>query len=420
MEKEKRFGSENLPPEMQAVADRMNLDPDAVPAYTLPQFTSRTAAEFMRTERPRILRDFGRYMYGDIPPRCASTDAEVQEEDPAAFGGLATRREITVRCAGRGQARYFHMLLYVPNDRKGRVPVFFGLNFKGNHACSADPGVLFHMTKRYPTLGGYSRFADGRSGPEGRACAKDRWCFEDVLRRGYAAATVCYWELYPDHPWGFHDSVLPLFFGEDLWESEERPCGAISAWSWGISRALDVLEQQPEIDGKRMIVHGLSRLGKAALWAGANDERVALTVSCCSGTCGAKLAHRYYGEDFGWVDLWNPHWTVPAFRRFVGNDGAIPVDAHQLIACVAPRLAFVASATEDVYADPQGEFLAAAHAADAYRLFGSAGIGTDIRPAPDTLLTGDVGYFLRTGVHNCTPENWKAFLDYADVRLKAE
>ena len=415
---EKRFASENFPPEIQAIADRMNLDESAVPAYTIPHVESKTAAEFLRDERAKILDGFNTYMYGAIPPRPAQMDAFVTSESPDAFGGLATRREIDIRCARNGIARTLHLLLYIPNDRHGKVPVFFGLNFKGNHACTDDPDVRFYLPHRYPTLNNSPRFADNRAEASERGIGSGRFCIETVLKRGYAAATMCLWDIYPDHPYGFEDSVLRMFFDEKVWTSAERPCGAISAWAWGISRAVDVLEMQSELDSGRIAVHGLSRLGKTALWAGANDSRIALTVSFCSGTCGAKLSHRYCGEDFAWIDLWNPHWMVPAFRQFIGHDAEIPVEQHQLIGCIAPRLCYIASATEDVYAEPYGEYLSAKSASEYYALFGSDGLELDEMPAPTERNYGDIAYYLRTGAHNCTPENWDALLDYADRRLK--
>ena len=254
---------------------------------------------------------------------------------------------------------------------------------------------------------------------EARGEHDGRFCFEACLKRGYAVATMCYWELHPDHPHGFQDSILRMYFDENVWKSPERPSAAISAWAWGISRCIDALETQPEIDSHKIAVHGLSRLGKTALWAGANDMRIALTISDCSGTCGAKLSHRYYGEDFSWIKLWNEHWVMPAFDAFIGKkDATIPIDQHQLIGCIAPRLAYVTSATNDCWADPKGEFLSAKAASEFYKLFGMKGLEIDEFPAPGTANFGEIGYYLRRGEHNCTPENWNALLDYADKRLK--
>lgn len=414
---EKRFASENLDDEKQAIAQHMNLEEENVPAWTVPHAESATVDEFLRIERPRLLEQFARYMYGVIPPRPASMDFDVVEEDATAFGGLATRREISIRCAQKGIARTLNMLLYIPNQRDGKVPVFFGLNFKGNHAATTDPNARFYLAKRYPTLHHSPRFTDGRVGVDQRGLQAYRFCFEDCLKRGYAVATICYWDIYPDHPYGFEDSIFPMYFDKALWESPERPSAAISAWAWGVSRALDVLESQPEIDRFKMMVHGHSRLGKTALWAGANDDRIALAISSSSGTCGAKLSHRYYGEDFAWINLWNPHWVVPGFLPFINRDDQIPVDQNQLIGCIAPRFAYVSSATQDVYADPKGEFLATVHASSFYNLFGMEGQTATELPEAGHGWDGSVGYYLREGDHECMPENWAAYLDFADRHI---
>ena len=406
---------ENFTPEQQAKAQQMNDCEERVPPYSVPGPESATAAEFLQKERKELLKKLGRYLYGPIPGRCRYLDFDVVSEEPDAFDGLATRRQIVIRCSNGGQARFLNMLLYIPNRRKKPVPVFFGMNLRGTHAGTFDPLVRYTVTKRYPTLGGFIRFSDRRAREDQRGMEASRWDHEKVLKRGYAVATINYCDVYPDHPLGFPDSVLAMFFDEKTFQSPERPCGAISAWAWGYSRAIDCLEAQPEIDRNHIAIHGLSRLGKTALWAGANDERAALTVSCCSGTLGAKLSHRYFGEDFSWIDLWNPHWVVPEFRNWVDRDLEIPVEQNQLLACIAPRLLFIMSAEEDTYADPKGEFLSAVHASKFYRLFGSEGIGTDQRPPVGKLLTGDIGYFLQEKEHNFHPSGWDALLDYTDL-----
>lgn len=414
----KRFADENFPEDIQRKADQMNLEESAIPPYTVPEPESVSGMDFLQKERPSLLKKFAENIYGEIPPRCRELEFHTVTEDPAAFGGLATRREIKIRCAQNGVERFLDLLLYIPNHRTGKVPVFFGMNFLGNHAGTTDPGVRYTIKKRYPALDNSLRRCDRRAAEDQRGLEADRWCHEKVLSRGYAAATLCYFDAYPDHPHGFNDSILPLFFDEKTFLSGDRPCGVISAWAWGYLRAVDCLEAQDEINSSRIAVHGHSRLGKTALWAGANDPRIALTVSCCSGCLGAKLSHRYMGEDFSWIDQWNPYWTVPAFKKYAGHDSDIPVEQNQLLGCIAPRLAYIMSASKDAFADPKGEFLCAKAASKFYHLFGSAGIGTGEMPPPDTPLAGDIGYFCRTGDHNFYPEGWAALLDFTDKHWK--
>jgi len=419
-----QFGDEKLRAGIQAAADRMNLDEERVPAYTLPPVAREgvaTGPAFQSIQRQRLLKLFEDNMYGRIPPRCESLLFVTTANDTGAFGGLATRREISIVCRHAGIERTLRMLLYIPNAATGPVPAFFGLNFQGNHACTTDSGATFYPFERFPTMNTV-RYEDNRADESGRGKQAHRWDFEKVLSHGFASATICYYDMYPDRPDGFDRSIMPMFYTRSQWESPERDSGSISAWAWGIQRALDCLEAQPEIDCRRISVHGHSRLGKTALWAGANDQRIALTVSNCSGTAGAKMHHRYYGENFEWIAVWNKHWMRPAFVSWVGRELASGFDQHQLMALVAPRLLYVASATEDKYADPKGEFASALAASEAYRLLGGEGLPDEARqpgftPQPGNLIAGDIAYYLRAGKHDFTPENWDALLSFAESRL---
>ena len=410
----KQFASENFPADIQAKADRMNLDEACVPSYTIPSAVPegvRDAWTFANRTRTAIIRMFEESLYGAIPPRCEETRFVVQDEAPA-FDGLAIRREIELRFRHRGLERTAHMLLYLPAGASKPVPVFFGLNFRGNHATTRDPDARFIPFTRLPDMHAGPRKADNRFDEDGRGTLHYRWCFEKLLQAGYAAATICYFEFFPDREDGFEQSIMRFFHTPDSWFSENRPTGAISAWAWGIQRALDCLEAQPEIDRLRIAVHGHSRLGKTALWAGANDSRIALTVSNCSGTCGAKLAHRYFGENYEWLDHWNPHWFRADAKRWVGHDTELPFDQHQLLAAIAPRGLYVASASQDVYADPRGEFAAAELASDAWRLFGAEGLGDVSFPETGNLVGSEIGYYLREGDHEFMPENWDALIRF--------
>ena len=264
-----QFASENLPPEIQQIADRMNIEPDRIPPYELPPLPippGTGAADFLDRIRPRLVRIMEENMYGPIPPRCEELVFRKRGEGPA-FDGLAVRREIDIVCRNRGLEHVLHLLLYLPAERRGKVPVFFGLNFKGNHTCTDDPGVTFFPFERYPPSWTI-RFNDTREDESGRGKFAGRWCFEKALRAGFASATIGFYDIFPDRRDGFGNSVMRLFRTQEEWDSPGRDFGSISAWAWGIMRAVDCLEAQDEIDRNRIVVHGHSRLGKTALWAG--------------------------------------------------------------------------------------------------------------------------------------------------------
>jgi len=244
-----------------------------------------------------------------------------------------------------------------------------------------------------------------------------RWPLDRIIERGYAVATYYYGDVEPDHREGWREGIRARLGGNPVRSGHGDDWGAIAAWAWGLSRALDYLETIPEVDARRVAVFGHSRHGKTALWAGAQDERFALTISNDSGEGGASIARRTYGERVDDLVRAVPYWFCPNYARFVGRENELPVDAHMLIALAAPRPVYVASAIGDQWADPRGEFLAARHATPAWHLFGKKGLESAEMPAPDQPVGDQVGYHVRTGDHDITAYDWEQFMNFADRHL---
>jgi hypothetical protein len=357
--------------------------------------------------RPELLRLFETHVYGRTPSGGPRPRFTVRGTDGQALGGKATRTQVTIAFGEGPQAPGMDLLLYLPNAARGPVPVFLALNFQGNHAVHADPGIGL-STRWIPSS--YAGVVANHATEASRGSEAKRFPIETILDHGYGLATAYYGDLFPDRADGAADSILPLFpgpRGPDAW-------GAVGAWAWGLSRALDYLQTLPAVDAGRVAVLGHSRLGKAALWAGAQDTRFAMVLSNESGAGGAALSKRIYGETVQAITTAFPHWFAANFNRYAGREAALPVDQHELIALVAPRPVYVASAQEDLWADPRGEFLAALHADPVYRLLGTDGLPVHEMPAVDRPVHGTIGYHVRSGAHDLTHYDWRQYLAFAD------
>ncbi len=392
-----------------------NYDEAKVPSYSLPDplvcfdgSPVRDAATWRERRRPELLRAFADHVYGRTPGIRTRPRAEPLAPEATVFDGRATRRQVRLRLLEEPDAPWIDVLLYVPTDVEGSVPAFLGLNY-GNQGVHPDPGIV---ASRHSTCG------------RGEQAA--RWPLERVLSRGYAVVSFHGGDVELDR----HGSGC-RFTLED-WKRGIRhyalrqagrsvpaddDWGSIGAWAWGLSRVLDYLQTAPGIDGRRVAVFGHSRTGKTALWAGAQDERFALVIANNSGQGGAALARRRYGETVAASWALSGIWYCRKYALYGNRESDLPVDAHHLIALMAPRPVYVASAEQDRWADPRGEFLAAHHAGPVFELLGGTGLGTDVLPGTGRTIGGTVGYHVRAGDHEITPFDWERYLDFADRHL---
>jgi hypothetical protein len=401
----------------------INYDESKVPPYVLPdpfrtaggQRIANAKAWFSR-RRPEILTLFEKFVYGRSPARPKEAWFELQSTTSDALDGKATRKQVAISLSlpGRRDGPKMTLLLYLPNSRKKPAPVFLGLNFHGNHTIHRDPEIA--VTRSWVRNDPVTGVADHRAAEKSRGCYCRRWPVELILSRGYGLATAYYGDIEPDFPEGWKTSLRGAIRGKGAPSADSW--GAIGAWAWGLSRAMDYLQRDPDVDAGRVAVLGHSRLGKTALWAGARDRRFALVISNDSGCGGAALSMRRFGETVEAINNAFPHWFCGNFKQFNGHEERLPVDQHLLIALVAPRPVYVACATEDRWADPRGEFLAAAAAAPVYRLLGTDGLAATEMPAPEQPVGSTIGYHLRYGKHDVTEYDWRRFLDFADRHMR--
>jgi hypothetical protein len=373
-----------------------NFDEARVEPYELPELFTRRAQRQLRQQRQsrqawkarraEILEQFRANVYGRRPGKPQQLTFETIEEHASAMNGAATLKRVAVHSTQDGRTHRFDLTIFIPNAVRGRVPIFLLINNRAPNL--ADPT---------------------------RAERSGFWPAETLVSRGYAIAVFQYGDLAPDNAGKFREGVIRLFEGTATGDRQPDAWAALAAWGWGASRAMDYFETDPRIDARRVAIVGHSRGGKAALWAGAEDERFALTISNESGEGGAALTRRNFGETLERITTSFPHWFAPRCQTFAGKEASLPVDQHMLIALLAPRAVYVASADEDLWADPRGEFLALSHASPVYALFGERPIRPDEMPPLDRpLVAGRRAYHVRSGVHDLKLFDWERYADFAD------
>ena len=401
-------------------------DPAALPAKqalldALVSFSGKPVAtrEAWQAERaPELRRLVQNYEYGFFPP-AAKVVAKIEREDKSALGGLATLREITLTLERPADAQ-IHLLLVVPNQRTKPVPVFLGLNFNGNHALVADPLV------RIPE--GWKP-KNNEPVEKTRGSEIDKWALDQAVARGYAVATFWNGDVVPDDK-DAAEKMLGKLRPPGHEERQAADCATIAAWAWCLHRAVDYLVTDPALDAKRIALVGHSRNGKTALLAAAFDERVALVVPSqagCGGSAPCRVAPelsaegpngRAIVETVRRINTSFPHWFCGNFKAFNEEPARLPFDQHALIALCAPRPVLLSNATEDLWANPAGQFEMLRAANPVYRLVAGDGLGAAEMPEVGKLLASRLGYYIRPGKHSMTREDWAVWLDYADKWLR--
>lgn len=391
----------------------INYDESKIPNYVLPELlksndgTPITSVEqWEKIRKPELMEYFSSLEYGRTPTDKIDVSYETLAENPKAFDGKATTKQVLFKFTNGKKVVEALLLLVTPNQVKGKVPVIVSYNFRGNHSTTTDTTILYSPA--------FLSMRDINHPMSKRGNQVSRWCYDKIIDRGYAVATMWYQDIYPDKV-GLEDkSVASLFPGYEANANSSDKWQAIGVWSWGSSRIVDYLETQDRIDKDKIAVTGHSRQGKSALWTGAQDPRFKVVISNDSGCGGAALFKRVYGENIAKITELFPHWFCPAFSEYAHREADLPFDQHQLMALIAPRHVYVASAAEDLWADPKGEFLSVYHAAPVYKLYGMEGFESDKFPEIHEPVMTATGYHVRAGDHDVKDYDWERYMDFCD------
>lgn len=376
-----------------------------------------TSSHAWKTEcRPRTLLDLQTNIFGRTPAGRLPLQASDVKSGPA-FHGTAARTEVTLRVRGTRNGPAVHVLLYLPASAKTRVPVFLGLNYAGNQSTTLDPEVSLGTVWVADPANRLILKPQQATGAM-RGSAATQWPIERIIASGYGFATIYDGDLEPDFDGGAAVGFRSLAKLNQSGIPADQRWGAIGVWAWGLSRTLDWLEGQPHVDGKRVAVIGHSRLGKAALWAGAQDQRFSIVISNESGKGGAALMRRDFGETVEHLNTRFDYWFDKRFHTFSANPQLLPVDSSQLLALVAPRPLYIASAAGDYTLDARGEFLAAVEASKVYALYGFKGVPDGPMPAIGETVGDRLGYHVRAGKHDMTDFDWTQYLAFAARQWK--
>jgi hypothetical protein len=387
-------------------------DEAKVPKYTLPELLAMRdgtrvadAKAWGNRRRPEILALYETEVFGKSPAKPAKLTYEVKSVEKAALSGTAERKLVTIYFGETHAGPKMDLLIYLPAAATKPVPVILALSFAPVHTIANDPGV--------PLADAWVKNEKKPAAEASRGSASAQWQVDKILAAGYGLAVFYYGDVEPDFVGGMQYGIRPLFFKSGQMQPAPDEWGAIAAWGWGASRAMDYLEKDSSVDSTKVALMGHSRLGKAAIWAGARDTRFSIVISNESGEGGAAISRRDYGERTTDLNTHFPHWFDGNFKKYNGREDEMPFDSHMLLSLIAPRGLYVASAEEDRHSDPRGEFLGAAYASAAWQLFARKGIGTMEMPGLHQPVGEHVRYHIRAGKHDVTAYDWEQYLKFA-------
>jgi oligosaccharide reducing-end xylanase len=366
------------PPQLPTNYPKAQYDESKIPQYTLPDPLIMLDGEkvadtntWKQKRRPEILRLFATNVYGrTMVGRPGEMTWEVTSPATNTMDGTAISKTVTIYFAGKKDGPKMDLRITLPANAGKPVPVFL-------------------------LAGGFGRPS------------------QEIYKRGYGTVSVRIDQVQADRA-NSTNSIRAFFAPPGQTEPGPDEWGAIGAWAWAMSRAMDYVETDPAIDAKKVCLNGVSRYGKVVMWAGAQDERFAIVFSGEAGCAGQTIVRRQFGETVKSITGFAPYWFAANFKNYADRVNDLPVDWHMLIALMAPRPVYIATAGQDYWGDPRGSFLGAKAAGPVYQLFGEKGLGVEDWPPVETPVGDFIGYHNRKGTHGQNDYDWEQFLNFAD------
>ena len=403
-------------PRTEVAGIPVNYDEAKVGTYTLPDPLTmangkpvRDAKTWTQKRRPEIVRLFEENQYGRSPARPAGMSFDLFDKGTPAFDGKALRRQVTIYFSSNKTGPKMDLLVYLPANATKPVPLLLNLSFTANSNAVNDPGIkpgeIWNREKQRVPAPKDGRFGSLKVLP--------------FLEAGFGVATFYYGDVDPDFLGGVPHGVRAMYLKPGQTEPAPNEWGAIGAWAWGASRALDYLETDKGVDAKRVAITGISRLGKTVMWAGAHDTRFAMVIASCSGEGGAAISRRNYGETIKHLTEATryPYQFAANYGKYGDRVNEFPVDANLLVALIAPRPVLLQTGDTDFWSDPKGEFLAAVAAEPVFKLFGKEALRTTQMPAAGQTIFHTLGYVMHAGGHGTIPSDWDLFLKFMQMHL---
>lgn len=393
----------------------VNYDESKVGSYALPDLficadgkAVNRASDWTKKRRPELVKLFEEIQFGKAPGRPSSMSFDVFDKGTPVFNGKAIRKQVNIQFSKDWPDNKMTLVYYLPANSKKRFAILLNISFSAPNQIIDDPGIRV----------GEIWNREGKRVKADQPTPFGKMNVEQFIDAGFGFAAVYYGDIEPDLRDGIKSGgIRAKYLKTGQTTPADDEWGAISAWAWGLSRAMDYFEADMQIDAKRIAIQGASRLGKTVLWAGARDTRFKMVIASVSGESGAALSRRNFGETV--AHMTHPtrylYQFAPNYHTYSDKVDKLPLDAHMLVALIAPRPLLLQTGSTDYWSDPKGEFLSAVAAAPVYRLLGkTAPLDNAAFPAPgDTsLLMNDLGYYMHNGGHGVLPADWPHFIEY--------